>query len=306
MTAMPFTSFMPFLHVATALVLAPLLPSIITRVKAIFAGRRGAPLLQPYYDIAKLLRKSAVYGDTTTWLFRMGPTVGLAAVLTALLLVPFGGSPAVLAFRGDIIVFAYVLALARAATIVAALDTGSSFEGMGASRESAFSAIVEPALILGLVAVMRKAGGGSLSTFLHPHRVETAAATTTLVIGALFVVYLAENARIPVDDPATHLELTMVHEVMVLDHSGPDLAFIHYAAALKLWVLGALIVGLAVPQPAASPWAAYALALAGIAGVAAVTGIVESTMARLRMAAVPSLLFAGSALAGVALILGLR
>jgi formate hydrogenlyase subunit 4 len=292
------------IYLAIAFVAAPLLPAIINRVKARFAGRRGQPLLQPYYDLAKLLRKEAVYGIGTTWIFRAGPVVCLAAVITATLLLPLGGERALVAFRGDLVVFAYLLALSRVAPVFAALDTGSSFEGMGASRETAFGALAEPALVLGLAAVTLVGGGVSMSAFLHPLWTSSSA-TLLLVVGALAVVFLAENARIPVDDPNTHLELTMIHEVMVLDHGGPDLAYIHYAAALKMWVLGALIVGLVVPQPDRA-WVAGALALAGIVGVAVVTGLIESLFARLRMDAVPQFLLAGSTLGAVAMLLELR
>lgn len=291
----------PAIHVAVALGAAPLLLSVINRVKARFAGRRGQPLAQPYYDLAKLLRKEAIYGDGTTWAFRLAPVVGLAAVFTALLLVPFGGADALVAFPGDLVLFVYLLALQRAVTILAALDTGSSFEGMGASREAGFGALTEPSLLLALAALVLQSGGVSLSTALHPPAMGV---TAPLVLGALVVVFIAENARIPVDDPNTHLELTMVHEVMVLDHGGPDLAFIHYASALKMWVLGALLVGVAVPQPDGWPWpGGFVLALAGMVVVAVTAGLVESVLARLRMRAVPQFLLSGSVLAAVALVL---
>ena len=146
-----------------ALVFAPLLFSIINRTKAWIAGRVGQPLLQPYYDLWKLLHKGAVYSRTTTWVFRAGPLVGLSAVVVALTLLPFGGTPALLAFPGDFILFAYLLGLLRFFTVLAALDTGSSFEGMGASREVTFSALAEPALFLGLAALARQTGTFSLS-----------------------------------------------------------------------------------------------------------------------------------------------
>ena len=286
-----------------ALLAAPLLPAVVNRVKARAAGRRGQPLLQPYYDAARLLRKGAVYSSTSTWVFRASPLVGLAAVVSALLLVPFGGADAAVAFPGDLFLFAYLLALGRFLTILGALDTGSSFEGMGASREATFGALAEPALLLALAAVARDADSASLSGFLHPLWSESVV-TGALAMGVLGVVFLAENARIPVDDPNTHLELTMIHEVMVLDHSGPDLAFIHYASALKLWLFGALLVGLAVPQP--SGWMGMALAGLGMVAVAVGTGLVESLVARLRMDAVPQFLLGGTALAAIALLLGLR
>jgi formate hydrogenlyase subunit 4 len=272
-------------------------------VKARSAGRSGAPLLQPYFDIARLLRKGAVYSSTSTWVFRASPVVGLAATVSALLLVPFGGATAPFAFQGDLLLFASLLGLSRFLTILGALDTGSSFEGMGASREATFGALAEPALLLALAALAREAGSGSLSGSIHPLWSESFV-TGALALGVLCIVFLAENARVPVDDPNTHLELTMIHEVMVLDHSGPDLAFIHYASALKLWLFGTLLVGLAVPQ--LSEWSGFAVAVLGMITVAVGTGLVESLVARLRMNAVPQFLLSGTALAAIALLLGLR
>jgi formate hydrogenlyase subunit 4 len=296
-------------HVLLALVCAPLMPGIVIRTKALVAGRIGPPLLQPYFDVLKLLRKSAVYSRTTSGVFRAGPVVGLAALLIATLLVPFGGSAAVLAFPADVVLFAYLLGLARFVTVLAALDTGSSFEGMGASREVTFSALAEPALLLGLAAIACHTSSLSLSPMyagLGPAAWTQAAAAFAPLAGALLVVFLAENARMPVDDPTTHLELTMIHEVMVLDHSGPDLAFIEYGSALQLWLLGALVVGLVVPVRTGSVWIDGAAAMAGMVALAIVTGLIESSMARLRLLRVPQLLIGASVLSTVALVLMLR
>ena len=250
------------------MLLAPLMPGVINRVKAWFAGRRGPPLLQAYYDLWKLLHKGAVYSKTTTWVFVAGPIVGLACVATALLIVPLGGVPGLLAFSGDFLLAAYLLGLMRFFTILAALDTGSSFEGMGASREAFYSALAEPALLLGLAAMATQSHSLSLSAMYAAvtwnAMTSFAGPALLLVATALLIVFLAENARIPIDDPNTHLELTMIHEVMVLDHGGPDLAMIQYGAMLKLWVLGTLLVGILVPVR--SGWWGVDLA-AGIAGM---------------------------------------
>ncbi len=168
-----------------ALGLAPLLLGIINRTKAVVAGRVGAPLLQPYHDLAKLMRKGAVYSRTTTWVFRAGPVVGLASVILATALVPFGSSRALLAFPGDLLLFAYLLALARFFTVIAALDTGSSFEGMGASREVTFSTLAEPALLLALAAVARQTGSVSLSAIVSG--VGYPLITTTGISGRCFL-----------------------------------------------------------------------------------------------------------------------
>jgi formate hydrogenlyase subunit 4 len=297
------------LTIALPLVLAPLLLGIINRTKAIVAGRTGQPLLQLYHDLFKLLRKGAVYSRTTTWVFRAGPMVGLAAVLIATELVPLGGVPAALAFPGDLILFAYLLGLMRFFTVLAALDTGSSFEGMGASREVTFAALAEPTLLLGLAAVARQTGSLSLSVMyagLNGTAWMHTGPALALLAGALLIVFLAENARIPIDDPTTHLELTMIHEVMVLDHSGPDLAFILYGSALKLWLLGALLVGIVVPIRSGTIWVDSAAALAGLGMLAVLTGIIESSMARWRLLRVPQLLVGAGALSALALALILR
>ena len=303
-------NLVPLLQPLLALVLSPFLLGVINRTKAWFAGRRGQPLLQPYYDLGKLLRKGAVYSRTTTWVFRGGPIIGLAAVLVATALVPLGGLRATISFGGDLVLFAYLLGLMRLFTVLAALDTGSSFEGMGASREVTFSALAEPALLLGLAALARQCGSLSLSTIYSSLSAGAWLKTgpvLALVVGVLTVVLLAESARIPVDDPNTHLELTMIHEVMVLDHSGPDFAFILYGAALKLWALGALLAGLIVPVRTGNPWLDGGACLLGMLAIAIVVGIVESSMARLRLPRqVSGLLVGAGALAAVALILSLR
>jgi formate hydrogenlyase subunit 4 len=295
-------------HVAVLLALPPLLLGIVNRTKAVFAGRRGPPLLQPYLDLAKLLRKGAVYSRTTSWVFRAGPVVGLAAIASAGLLVGMGGAPAAIAFPGDFVLFAYLLGLARFATALAALDTGSAFEGMGAAREVTFASLAEPALFLCLLVLARATGTLSLSAMLGPALPEAwghAAPALVLAAIALFVVALAENARIPVDDPNTHLELTMIHEVMVLDHGGPDLALILYGAALKLFLFGAILSRVVLGQGSGAV-AEEALALAGVVLFAVGVGVVESVMARLRMIRIPQLLVGASVLSAFALVLLLR
>jgi formate hydrogenlyase subunit 4 len=304
-----------------ALVLAPLLTGIINRTKSFFAGRQGQPLLQAYYDLAKLLHKGAVYSRTTSWVFRAGPTVGLAAALTALAVVPLGGAPAPLHFTCDLIFMAYLLGLMRFFTVIAALDTGSAFEGMGASREVQFAVLAEPALLLSLAALSRVPSGAavpgsleglaslslsgmysslSLSVWMKEGTV------LLLIAGALMVVLLTESSRIPVDDPNTHLELTMIHEVMVLDHSGPDLAMILYGASLKLWILSALLAGIFLPVRSGRPLVDAVAAIGGIFLIALAIGVIESSLARLRLLRVPQLLTGAGAFAVLALMLVLR
>lgn len=281
------------LHIMTALLLPPLIPGLINKVKALMAGRSGPPVLQLYYDLAKLSRKQAVFSRTTTWIFLAGPVGAVAVGLVAAMLVPFGHIHSPLHFQGDVILFAYLFGLARFLTVLSALDTGSSFEGMGAAREVTFAALAEPALFLGFAALAKSTGSLSLSTMLaHSGPLFRFSGPLVLVLAGWAIVYMAENSRIPVDDPNTHLELTMIHEVMVLDHSGRPFALVLYGASLKLLVLGALLVGPILPRNA-SPlldWLAFYLAL----GVLAVgVGLAESVMARFRMTKVPQFLVAG-------------
>ncbi|MCL2124036.1 MAG: NADH-quinone oxidoreductase subunit H [Desulfovibrionaceae bacterium] len=295
------------LSVLLALVCAPLLSGVINRIKAYYAGRKGRPLLQLYFDLFKLLQKGEVISPTTTWVFVTGPSIYLATVICALLFVPFGTVRAPLGFAGDFILMAYLMAFGRFALVLAALDTGSSFEGMGASREASFSALAEPVIFLCFLAI----GGGmlpSLHAFCHNARMQiwTFARPELLLIPVvLFVLLLVENCRIPMDDPNTHLELTMIHEVMILDHSGPNLAFILYASSLKLWLFALLTANVLAPEFPGNMPLELALALAGIFGTAALVGVVESCMARLRLLVVPRMLGMAGMLAALALILTL-
>jgi formate hydrogenlyase subunit 4 len=288
-----------------AFVLAPLLLGVINRVKALFAGRQGQPFLQFYYDLWKLLHKGAVYSSSTSWIFKAAPIICLAAVGVSTLIVPLGHLSAPLAFEGDIILLAYILGLMRFFIVIGAIDTGSAFEGMGASREVTFSALAEPALLLALAAIARQTGSFSLSDMFAGISMQTwnqHAATLLFAGAAMVIVLLAENARIPVDDPNTHLELTMIHEVMVLDNSGPDFALILYAAALKLWVLSSLLTGILLPLQNTN----IGLAVAALFVIAVAIGIIESCMARLRLIRVPLLLMGATAFSVLALVFVLR
>jgi formate hydrogenlyase subunit 4 len=293
------------IHLILVAALPPLLLGVINKTKAVLAGRVGAPVLQPYYDLAKLLRKGSVFSGTTTWVFRAGPVVVLAATAVASLVVPLGGHDAPLAFAGDLILFAYLLGLARFFLAAAALDTGSSFEGMGAAREVTFACLAEPALFLGLLVLAKLSGSLSLSDMLGaplPAGPKMGGVALILVAASWFIVVLAENARIPFDDPNTHLELTMIHEVMVLDHGGPTLGVVLYGAALKLFVFAALLVGV-VPVRTGSPWADWAVFVAAVLLLAVVIGVVESVTARLRLQHVPRLLAAACVLSAFGIVL---
>ena len=285
---------------------APAMPGIAVKTKSLLTGRRGAPVLQLYSDLWKLLRKGTVYSRTTTWVFRAGPVVVLASLLVAALFLPLDGRAAPARFAGDLVAFAGLLALGRFALVLAGLDTGSSFEGMGASREVTIATFAEPALFLCFIALVLATGDTSLSGMLGTPLAAAwprAGASLSLVGISLFGLLLAENSRVPVDDPATHLELTMIHEVIILDHSGPDLALILYGSALKLAVFGVLIVSVFVPRAGLAGPVAVAVLFAGLAVVAVAVGVVESVMARLRLSRVPQLLVGAAALALFGIIL---
>lgn len=297
------------MHLLIVAMFPPLLLGVINRTKALVAGRTGAPLLQPYYDMARLWKKGSVFSPTTSLIFKAGPVVTTAAILAAALLMPLGNHPAPLSFNGDMILFAYLLGLSRFFTVAAALDTGSSFEGMGGAREATFSCLAEPALFFSLVVLARISNALSLTGMLNdfpPAVWFGSGAALLLMVGALFILLLSENCRIPFDDPNTHLELTMIHEVMVLDHSGPGLAAILYSSSLKLLLLGALFIHITVPFRSGNfilDWLAFtgAMILLSI-----IIGLVESTMARLKLTRIPQLLIAACILSAFAMLLVLR
>ena len=296
-------------HLILLLAMPPLLLGVINRTKAWFAGRNGPPLWQPYYDIVKLMQKGLVLSSTTTWVFVIAPVIGLVAIVLAGLLVALGPFNAPISFAGDLILFAYLLGLARFFTATAALDTGSAFEGMGAAREVTFACLAEPVLFLALLALAKISGSLSLTGMLHgPPAASWSAVAAPLVLIAigLFAVLLAENCRIPVDDPNTHLELTMIHEVMVLDHSGPLLGLILYGASIKLFVLGALFLHTVMPFASGNAALDWTLFAAEMLGLAAVVGVVESVMARLQMRHVPYFLTAAVLSCGFGFILLVR
>lgn len=297
------------IHILLLLTMPPLLLGVINRVKALFAGRCGPPLLQLYYDLWRLLRKGSVFSTTTSWVFLAGPLVTLSATVTAAMMIPFGGHGSPISFTGDLVLFAYLFALARFFTTLAALDTGSGFEGMGAAREVTFGCLAEPVLFIVLVALARESGFLSLSgalTYASGGMWPSGAAPLILMAVALFILFLMENCRIPFDDPTTHLELTMIHEVMVLDHSGPAFGAILYAASLKLFVLGALFLHVALPFGAVQGWLGWISFMASMLLLAILTGVVESVMARLKLLKIPQVLLMALSLAAFALLLTVR
>ena len=212
---------------------------IIKKTKAFWSGRKGVNILQPLWDFIRLMKKGAVYSDTTSWVFKFAPIVSLTTVVFAALFVPLINGVAVINIPFAFIIFAYVLGLGKFFSLLGALDTGSSFEGMGASREACFSTIVEPAFFIAIASITALSHNYSFESLKLI--LENAGVYGYLIIAlavtTLFIMLLIEGCRVPVDDPNTHLELTMIHEVMVLDNSGIDLGFINWASAIKMFLL---------------------------------------------------------------------
>ena len=279
------------LNILLLVAVALSITGVVNRTRARLAGRRGPRFTQHLHNTALLLRKGAVYSTTTSALFRTAPALYLAAAVTALLFIPVGDLPPVVSFPGDLVCFIYLLALSRAALILAAMDTGSSFEGMGASREALYGALVEPALLLTTATLALMTGHTSFAAiFSAATPVEVRFTIILLLLGYLLTkIFIVEQGRIPVDDPRTHLELTMIHEVMCLDYGGIDLAFIQIAG----WLKGAALAVLAAQQH--WWWAApLAVLLPGLA-----VGVVESTQARNKLSRNATFLLTIAALAAL-------
>nr|WP_319563821.1 NADH-quinone oxidoreductase subunit H [uncultured Rhodoferax sp.] len=270
-------------HIAVVLVMPFLLVGVINRTKSWWGARKGPGLLQSYHDLRRLLRKRPVVSDTATPLFRLGAYVVLVCALIAMAFVPLLGQFAPLSFAHDFVAVAYTLGLARLVLMLSAMDVGSPFEGMGAAREAKFGAFAEPALFLLLGTLGAATGMSSFADMLgHLHHTSYYLLIVWPLAGALLILLQTEAARVPVDDPLTHLELTMIHEVMILDHSGPELAAMQYAAGLKMTLYAGLIATLLNPvDPLAAPLVASAVAVLLMLGVAVVVGCFESLMARL-------------------------
>ena len=271
------------------LILAPLLPGVINKVKAWVAGRQGPPVLQLYFDLARLWRKGVVISTLASPGFVIAPAVAWVAVVGAALLLPLAGAGASASFDGDVLLLVYLLALARFCTTWGAMETGSAFEGMGAAREVSYAVLAEVGIITAVLTLVVQSGSISLASMFAPLPGPSAA---LLAVG-LFIILLAENCRVPFDDPNTHLELTMIHEVMVLDHSGPPLAMILHGASVKLMLFAVLLAQAVLPlSELPLPASVGVLALAVLLTTVAV-GLVESLTARLAFRRVPLLLTIG-------------
>lgn len=289
------------------LVLAPLLTGLVRKVKARLQRRRGPSLIQPYRDLRRLIAKEVVLAESASWLFRVAPYVIFAVTWVAAALVPTFATGLLFSWSGDLIAITALLGSARFAQALAAMDIGTSFGGIGASREVMIASLAEPAMLMIVLSVALIAGSTQLSTIADYMAFTNVGLRVSLALGlaAFTVVALAENARIPVDNPATHLELTMVHEAMILEYSGRHLAVIELAASLKLLLFISLIACLFVPWGlvrADAGLAGYLLGAAAWLGKLAVGGallaLFETVIAKMRVFRVPIFL-------GAALMLGL-
>lgn len=293
-----------------AMLLAPFYSALILKVKAFFGGKKGPPLLINYFTMMKLLKKGSVYSTSTTVIFKMGPLISLGTATTVLMFLPIAGQQALFSFHGDVILLLYLLGLGRFFTIAAAMDTASPFEGMGAAREAYFPIICEATLFMILILFYTLTGELQLEAFFsggQPRGLwRTAGAPLIFVAIAFFIVLITENSRVPVDDPATHLELTMIHEVMVLDHSGPDFAFIELGSFFKLFFYSTLITRLIFPYTFGHIFIDGVLFFTLMSAVYAAVGVTESVMARYRMDKVPQFVLTSFALAFFATVITLE
>lgn len=287
------------------IIAAVFIPGIILRIKSITSGRKGPGVFQPIYDLMVLLRKGSVFSETSSMIFQLAPAISLASILVAALLIPVINNQAVFSFEGDFVYFAYLLALGKFFMIISALDTGSAFEGMGANREALYSMLVEPAFFILIATFALLTGYSSFSDILiHFHTAGNNYMVIFSIIGAYVLMQIAmiENSRLPVDDPKTHLELTMVHEVMILDNSGFDKALIHLGSYFKFAIYGTLISSFLVP---ADFGFLYQIALfVGIQVLfATMIGILESFRARNKMVKNPQFILTLSAISVVAFVI---
>jgi formate hydrogenlyase subunit 4 len=301
----PSDILMSLLQACMIFLAAPLVIGTIRRVKSHMQSRRGPPLLQPYYDLAKLFKRESVRSEQTSWVFAIAPYVCVSSVFCAALLVPFFATAGI-GFVGDVIVVVYLLAMMRFFMALAALDAGSAFGGMASSREMMVASIVEPSILLSIFSMSLITGTtdlGSMASILACNGADMVRPALFLAAASFFISSLAENARLPVDNPSTHLELTMIHEGMLLEYSGRDLALMEVASMAKLLVFFTLLANVFFPWGIATELTAEAVAIglisvfAKVLLLAIIVGVVESATAKLRLFRLPNLLTASFILA---------
>lgn len=299
------------LQLAILLVVAPLISGVIRTLKARLQMRKGPSILQPYRNLAKLMRKSMVLPDTASWIFAAAPLVVFSTAVVVGLLIPLVSADAPLSMFGGVLAVIYLLGLGRFFLALGGLDAGTPFGGLGSSREMTLSALAEPAMMLAIFTVALTAGSTNLSVVAHSAIGQSwgfFAPAQMLAFAAMFIVLIAETGRIPVDNPATHLELTMIHEAMILEYSGPYLALIEWGASIKQLILMSLLVNTFLPFGLSTHWELASLSiglftfLAKVLVLSIAVVIVETTNAKMRLFRVPELLSVAFVLAALALI----
>lgn len=293
---------MKLLNLIILLFVPFLMMGVIKKTKAFWAGRKGVSLFQPLYDFIRLMKKDFVISRTTSVVFKIAPVIAISSVLAASLFVPMATGTALINIQAGIIIFAYVLGLGKFFSLISAMDTGSSFEGMGASREACFTTIVEPAFFMIIASIMALTGNFTFTSLkgILENAGSYGILITIFAVVALFLMILIESSRVPVDDPTTHLELTMIHEVMILDNSGSDLALFTWGNSIKMLLISSLIANILIPAHF-SELVSTALYLFIIFAISVIIGTVESGMARIRMSHVFEFVFIMSSFALVVL-----
>jgi formate hydrogenlyase subunit 4 len=287
-----FQGLLPFFIILGA---SPLFVGFINKQKALLTGRVGAPVLQPYYDLLRLSRKETIYATTASFISRLAPAVSFSAVLIASLMLPIGYVRPLLSFNGDIIVFAYLLGLARFFQILAAMDIGSSFEGMGAAREATFAVFAEPIYFFTLGSLAFASGHTSIYDIYHSIQLNNPSSLVFIIVSSIsaFFLMVTECSRMPVDDPTTHLELTMIHEVMILDNSGIDLFLYQYSSYVKIMIYAIYETSFFNPFSLQNQWIGFSIFVIVLLLLSTIVAWVETMIARFKMKSIPQyLLFA--------------
>lgn len=293
---------MNIINLIILLIVPFLMMGLIKKTKAFWAGKKGPSIIQPLYDFVRLIKKDFVISKTTSVVFKLAPVFAISTVLFAALFVPLASGSAIINIPVGLVVFSYILGLGKFMSLISAMDTGSSFEGMGASREACFTSIVEPAFFLLIASVMALTGNYTFDSLgkIISNAGGYGVLITVFAVFVLFIMMLIEGSRVPVDDPATHLELTMIHEVMILDNSGSDLAIYSWANGIKMLLITSLIACMVIPHNL--PTMLHILCYLLVAGIVSVAvGTVESGMARIRMSHVFEFIFIMSSLSLVVL-----
>lgn len=286
------------INIILVLIVPFLMIGIIRKTKAFWGARYGASIFQPFYDFVKLMKKDSIFSASTTKLFGFALIITFVCTIFAALFIPMTQGKAIIDIQGGLIIFAYALGLSKFVSLLASMETASSFEGMGSSREACFTTIIEPAFFIVIASIMALC---KIYTFDSLNQIIASSGSLGILIilfaiASLFIMLITEGARVPVDDPATHLELTMIHEVMILDNCSQELAIISYSAAAKMFLISSLIATLIIPSNL-NLWASLGAFLGIILFISILIGTIESAIARLRMSHVFEFVFVMSSLA---------